>query len=133
MTAESETPFLTNNKHYLDQISDFGYYKTTPLIIDDDSNNNKLKVDSNTETIIKTPLNCTVSIMDLSKIDAMAESFVVKYRLYMMWEINLDKHSFLKEYAKKARINDYYSLSRIITNALRSVLLLYSNYIIIIH
>lgn len=84
MIFESEIPILTNNKHYLDQISDFGYYKTLPLI---DSDNNKEKVDSNNETI-KTPLNCTVSIMDLSNIDAMAESFVVKYRLYMMWEID---------------------------------------------
>ena len=53
MTAESETPFLTNNKHYLDQISDFGYYKTTPLIIDDDINNNKT---SNLMTILTNSL-----------------------------------------------------------------------------
>jgi len=106
---ESEIPILVNNKHYLDQISDFGYYKTIPLI---DESNHK-KVSTSNELIKKTSLNCTVSIMDLSNIDAMAESFCVKYRLYMMWEISIADFSFINDYAKQARINGhYYSLNR---------------------
>ena len=108
---ESEIPILTNNKHYLDQISDFGYFKTTPLV---DSNVTKAQTStSSNEVIQKIPLNCTVSIMDLSNIDAMAESFGFKFRMYMMWKINLLIHPFVNEYAKKARINGhYYSLTR---------------------
>lgn len=104
---ESEVPILINNKHYLDQISDFGYYKTIPLTDD------TTKVNTVTNDIIKTPLNCTVSVMDISNIDAIAESFGLKYRLYMMWEVNIESFPFLKEYAQKARINGhFYSLNR---------------------
>ena len=100
---ESEMPILINNKHYLDQISDFGYFKTTPLV------DNSLTKDQTK----KITLNCTVSIMDLSNIDAMAESFCVKLRLYMMWEINIADYPFINEYARRARVNGhYYSLSR---------------------
>ena len=105
---ESEIPILINNKHYLDQISDFGYYKTIPLV-----DENSHKVSTSNEIINKTALYCTVSIMDLSNIDAMAESFCVKYRLYMMWEISLADYPFINDYAKQARINGhYYSLNR---------------------
>ena len=85
---------MINNKHYLDQISDFGYFKTTPLVDNSLTKDQTSKSSSETKKIT---LNCTVSIMDLSNIDAMAESFCVKLRLYMMWEINIADYPFINE------------------------------------
>lgn len=102
---ESDTPVAYLNSHFLDQISDKGLYKSAPK-------------SGGTLTTVSTPskirqrLNMTVAVSDIMDIDPMAESFTLKFRLYLFWEANLHQIG-LEEFAQKAlESGHYYSLTR---------------------
>lgn len=103
--VEQENALGFTHSHYLDQISDRGLYKTEPK-----SNANNVSV-ANKE-IIRIRLNATISIMQLQNINCLNESFKVKSRLFLFWEVDL--HSLgMEDVAQKALDGGhYYSMSR---------------------
>jgi hypothetical protein len=101
---ESETAVAMVNSHLLDQISDRGLYKSTPPVAGE--------MPKAIPPKIKQRLNVTVAISDIMNIDPMNESFSIKYRMYVFWEINLHAIG-LRHLAEKAlQTGHFYSLTR---------------------
>jgi len=103
---ESETPIAMINSHYLDQISDRGLYKTTPIL----SESTSTKKTSTPK--IKQRLNATVAIGDIMNIDPMGESFCIKFRLYLFWEVNLHAIGLGALAEKALSTGHFYSMTR---------------------
>lgn len=102
-TSFSENALGFLNKHFLDQVSDQGFWKTTP------------RKSSNGDEVIKqierTVLHGSVSITDIQDIDPINETFRCILRLYLVWEV--DFHNLgLECIADKALDNGhFYSMS----------------------
>ena len=79
--VESETAVREGKKHLLDEISEFGFWKSTPTVA---STSN-----AGVTVLPKKRLYVTVSIMDIKSIDPMNENFSCKFRMYCFWETNL--------------------------------------------
>lgn len=78
---EGENALEFMHKHYLDQISDQGLYKSTPR-----------KLKSVPESIIKTEriiLHTSMSISDIQCVNPMEGTFMIMTRLYLFWEVDL--------------------------------------------
>ena len=82
---ESQLPTGLLHSHILDQLSNGGSFKFAPKVTS--------REEENTSVEEKKRLDCTVSITDLSDIDPISESFSVKFRLFLMWKLDLEKEN----------------------------------------
>ena len=80
---ESQLPTGLLHSHILDQLSNGGSFKFAPKVTS--------REEENTSVEEKKRLDCTVSITDLTDIDPISESFSVKFRLFLMWKLDLEK------------------------------------------
>jgi len=82
---ESTRPISKCNKHILDQISDYGFWKCGPDETLTATNIRSVHIPVEE----KTRLYLSLSIMDITSIDPMNESFGCKFRMYLVWQVNL--------------------------------------------
>jgi hypothetical protein len=87
--TESEVPQRTENKHLLDMISDYGYWKAQPTAAPAVPAVPDSAPCCATVVPFKQRLYVTVSIMDLRNIDPLNDSFAVKFTLYCIWPADL--------------------------------------------
>lgn len=103
---ESETAVAVVNSHFLDQVSDKGLYKTTPV---NPAGNGDSKQSQSCKP--KQRLNVTVSITDIMNIDPMNETFSIKFRLYAFWEVDLHAIGLVHLAKKALRSGHFYSMT----------------------
>eukprot|EP01040_Poterioochromonas_malhamensis_P001529 gene1529-1619_t len=112
--VESENPLVFLNLHYLEQVEQKGYYKSTPseAVASATPNSSLKQLALRSADGKRKVLHLTVSIVDILNIDPTNECFTIKYRTYMLWEVDLHELG-LPQYAEKAiELGHYYPLNR---------------------
>lgn len=90
---------IASNKHFLDQLCDAGFFKTTPVL-----SRGLSVLDMASPT--RQPLYAAVAINDLPSI-LDSGSFQMRYRLYLMWSVDLEEAG-LQTLAAKARAKGHW-------------------------
>lgn len=99
---ESETPLAYANKHFLDQVSTKAFYKGAPALAGPSATGPPGRIE----------LHATLGVMDLHLIDPVGESFGVKFRLYLLWQVDLHAVGLAHLADKALSAGHFYSLER---------------------
>ena len=84
---ESNTPIAFANAHLLDQIGEVAFFKK--------DNREKLPLEWKcSKAGDKVRLHAFVSVNDVMNIDSIGEKFDIKFRLFLIWKVNLEELGF---------------------------------------
>ena len=119
--SESETPVAFTHSHFLDQVSDTGSFKTVAQQQQQPSTAAANKSSVKKEAVPLIPLHLTVGVSDIMNIQPLSESFELKLRLYMLWEVDLHAMGMERLAAKALAAGHHYPLSRQEFNELAAV------------
>jgi hypothetical protein len=99
--SQTEKASCMDPNHFLNDMASFGYYKCEP---------SKAKASSSTIAAVKQKVFVCVNVSDIVGVSAADESFTVRVRLYVNFQVDL-RASGLHEFCTKAVENgEYYSL-----------------------
>lgn len=98
-------------KHYLDQVSDKGFFKTEPIVESVAVQNPLTEKVSEKKLAKKTRLDTTISFSEISDIDPMNGCFHTKIRLYLVWMVDLQPIGFEEVANKALKSGHFYSMT----------------------
>lgn len=93
--------------HYLNEISDFGYWKCEAKSELSEAEATTRKRQGTMKAEDRIPLYTCVNVSDIKDIDASAETFRARVRLYCIWEVDFTAIG-LEEWAEEARKAGHY-------------------------
>ena len=102
---ESSTPIAFAHAHLLDQIGEVAFFKK--------DNREKLPLEWKcSKAGDKVRLHAFVSVNDVMNIDSIGEKFDIKYRLFLIWKVNLEELGFPQLAQKTLASGNFYLMSR---------------------
>lgn len=102
--TSSDIPIALVHAHMYDQMQAVGFFKS--------ENRDKLPSEWNCSTAgDKIRVNACVSIMDVTNIDSIGEKFDIKYRLFLIWKVNLEELGFPELAEKTLNSGNFYFMS----------------------
>jgi hypothetical protein len=102
---ESNTPTSFVNAHLLDQIGEVAFFKK--------ENREKLPMEWKcSKAGDKVRLHAFVSVTDVMNIDSIGEKFDIKFRLFLIWKVNLEELGFPQLAQKTLDSGNFYLMSR---------------------
>jgi hypothetical protein len=106
---EWETPCGPPGDHFLNQLSNHGYYKTSTM----QAATEKAKssgTSTKAEAASKTKVHVVVNVLNIQQIDLSSETFTCRLRLYVLWSLGKaeDGHECFERFRQKAIDSEHY-------------------------